>query len=197
MNWLLYLIFPIEIIFRSIRKIQLISRNIFETNKLQSCGSHFRCGYNLQIQNQGIMSFGNHLEFGSNVQVSTYSKGKIEIGDHVLVGDGTKIISGDANITIGKDSLIAEYVSIRSSNHGIVNDFPIRSQENQYIDIEIGRDVWIGRGVMITAGSNIQDGVVIGANSVVTKSLITEKNAVYVGNPARFLYFRPSQQDTN
>ena len=93
--------------------------------------------------------------------------------------------------------MIAEYVSIRSSNHGIVNDFPIRSQENQYIDIEIGRDVWIGRGVMITAGSNIQDGVVIGANSVVTKSLITEKNAVYVGNPARFLYFRPSQQDTN
>ena len=111
MNWLLYLIFPIEIIFRSIRKIQLISRNIFETNKLQSCGSHFRCGYNLQIQNQGIMSFGNHLEFGSNVQVSTYSKGKIEIGDHVLVGDGTKIISGDANITIGKTANGKQHIS--------------------------------------------------------------------------------------
>ena len=58
------------------------------------------------------------------------------------------------------------------------------TDRNSWGRITVGNDVSIGSGATIPAVS-ICDGVVIGAGSVVTKS-ITEKG-VYAGNPARLL----------
>lgn len=49
---------------------------------------------------------------------------------------------------------------------------------------KVGDNVDIGWGAIIVGGITIADGVVIGANSVVTHS-ITEPNSVWVGSPAR------------
>ena len=58
------------------------------------------------------------------------------------------------------------------------------ADRNSWGHITVGNDVSIGSGATILAVS-ICDGVVIGAGSVVTKS-ITEKG-VYAGNPAKLL----------
>mgnify|MGYP002113181983 FL=1 len=62
----------------------------------------------------------------------------------------------------------------------------MREQGYQYnAAIHIGRNCWIGSGVMIMPGIIIGDNVVIGAGSVVTHDL--PSNVVAVGTPCKVL----------
>ena len=49
----------------------------------------------------------------------------------------------------------------------------------------MGNDVWIGRDAKILSGVKINDGAVIGANSLVTKDVPADE--IWAGNPARFI----------
>jgi acetyltransferase-like isoleucine patch superfamily enzyme len=69
-----------------------------------------------------------------------------------------------------------------------VDDVVEWALEKNKFTIDIGNDVWIGYGAMLLPGANIPDGVVIGANAVISKPL--EPYGIYVGNPARLLKFR-------
>nr|WP_204526388.1 acyltransferase [Citrobacter cronae] len=116
--------------------------------------------------------------------------------DNVFVGPFVEI---QGNTQIGADSkiqshtFICEYVTIGSRcfiGHGVMfaNDMFRQGKPNadrtSWGRITIGNDVSIGSGATILAVT-ICDGAVIGAGSVVTKS-ITEKG-VYAGNPAKLL----------
>ena len=52
-------------------------------------------------------------------------------------------------------------------------------------DVIIGKNVWIGDKVTILPNVKIGDGVVIGANSVVTKDI--PPCSVVAGNPAKII----------
>jgi lipopolysaccharide O-acetyltransferase len=52
-------------------------------------------------------------------------------------------------------------------------------------EVHIGRNVWLGDGVVVLAGSNIGDGAIIGANSVVAGTI--PANSIAAGAPARVL----------
>ncbi len=54
--------------------------------------------------------------------------------------------------------------------------------------ITIGNDVWIGKNVIITNYSNIGNGAIVGAGSIVTKDV--PDYAIVAGNPARILRYR-------
>ncbi len=56
----------------------------------------------------------------------------------------------------------------------------------------IGNDVWIGKNSTIIAGCNIGDGVIVGANSVVTHDV--PDYAIVAGNPAKILKFRYNEK---
>ncbi|MCL6743540.1 acyltransferase [Kosakonia sp. R1.Fl] len=108
----------------------------------------------------------------------------VEIQGHTQIGKGSKIQS---------HSFICEYVTIGERcfiGHGVMfandmfRDGKPDPDSNNWGRIMIGNDVSIGSGATILAVT-IADGCVIGAGSVVTKS-ITEKG-VYAGNPARLL----------
>ncbi|ECQ3650474.1 N-acetyltransferase [Salmonella enterica] len=118
------------------------------------------------------------------------------LGDNVFIGPFVEI---QGNTQIGTDSkiqshtFICQYVTIGSRcfiGHGVMfaNDMFREGKPNADHDswgrITIGNDVSIGSGATILAVT-ICDGAVIGAGSVVTKS-ITEKG-VYAGNPAKLL----------
>jgi carbonic anhydrase/acetyltransferase-like protein (isoleucine patch superfamily) len=59
-------------------------------------------------------------------------------------------------------------------------------------DVEIGNAVWIGDSVIILPGVKVGDGAIIGAGSVVTKSV--PAFSVAVGNPARVVKTRFPQE---
>lgn len=56
----------------------------------------------------------------------------------------------------------------------------------------IGNDVWLGKNVTITNGSNIGNGVIAGAGAVITKDI--PDYAVVVGVPARIIRYRYTQE---
>lgn len=113
----------------------------------------------------------------------------INLGSNISINQDC-FISGCGGIKIGDEVSIGHRVSILSTEHCYDNiDIPIRKQRLNYESVEIGNNVWIGANVTILAGVSIPDGCIIGAGSVVTKKL-DKKNAIYVGNPVRYLKSR-------
>lgn len=107
---------------------------------------------------------------------------RLKIGENTTVGFGTCIVSS-LNITIGRDCMIAPYVYIVDSNHGMAPDLPFNKQENKVAAVVIEDNVWIGAHSVILPGVRIASGSIVGANSTVTKSITSP--GVYVGSPAK------------
>ena len=155
--------------------------------KVQQVGRGYSFGIGLFIGNLGEIIMGNNLEAANFTYLTTCKGGKITLGDNCFLGDNCKLASDQSYIHIGNFCMIAENVSIRASNHGIRRGMNIREQENVFQPINIGDDVWIGKGSTILAGSRIPDGCVIGANSLVLGKSVLRENCVYGGLPVKFL----------
>ena len=63
-----------------------------------------------------------------------------------------------------------------------------RGKRDRFRRITIGNDVWLGRRVIVTNGSNIGNGVIAGAGAVITKNV--PDYAVVGGVPARIIRYR-------
>lgn len=88
-------------------------------------------------------------------------------------------------LTIGKDCMFSSNVEI-NTGEGIHLIFDKTTGE--YLDIvdgiKIGNHVWVGKNVCLLKNTSIEDGCIVGLNSVVTKKF-QEQNAVIAGNPAK------------
>jgi len=106
------------------------------------------------------------------------------LGNHVYINSGLTMVD-DTYITIGDDTLIGPNVTINCANHPLDPNLrgPGALQYNQ--PVTIGRNVWIGAGVIILAGVAIGDNSVIGAGSLVTKSI--PENVLAYGSPCRVI----------
>lgn len=105
------------------------------------------------------------------------------VGDNFYANFGLTLVD-DTYITIGNSVMIAPHVTLATGTHPI--DPALRDQMLQYnLPIVIEDSVWIGAGAIVLPGVTIGKGSVIGAGSVVTKSVPT--GVVAVGNPCRVL----------
>lgn len=88
----------------------------------------------------------------------------------------------DGEIFIGDHTMIGPNVTLVTTGHPIRPD--LRERIGQYSEpIHIGRNVWIGAGVIVLPGVNIGDNSVIGANSLVTKDIPAD--SVAYGSPCK------------
>ena len=110
---------------------------------------------------------GKHCHFGKNVYANF---GLTMVDDtHIYVGDGTMI---------GPNCVIA------TAGHPILPE--LREKQYQFnIPVHIGKNCWLGAGVLVLPGVTIGDNSVIGAGSVVTKDI--PPNVIAVGNPCKVL----------
>ncbi len=110
---------------------------------------------------------GHHVHFGNNV----YANFNLTLVD-------------DTHIYVGDCTMFGPNVTIATAGHPILPE--LRVQGYQYnAPVRIGRNCWLGAGVIVMPGVTIGDNVVVGAGSVVTKDL--PDNVVAVGNPCRVL----------
>ena len=91
-----------------------------------------------------------------------------------------------STIEIGEACLFAECDIWSSDMHSVI-DAESNKRFNFAENITIGSNVWIGYQALILKGSRVEDGCVIGAKSVVTKSMKTKANCLIAGNPARVI----------
>ncbi|EAP97392.1 hypothetical protein JNB_18018 [Janibacter sp. HTCC2649] len=97
--------------------------------------------------------------------------------------------------TIGAYTLLAPRVAIVGGDHlSDVVGTPIQfTGRPDQTPTTIGRDAWIGYGVIVSRGVTIGDGAVVGAGSVVTKDVPAYE--IWAGVPARHLRDRFTGHD--
>ena len=90
----------------------------------------------------------------------------------------------DTHIYVGDYTELGPNVVIATAGHPILPE--LREQVYQYnAPVRIGRNCWLGAGVIVVPGVTIGDNTVVGAGSVVTKDI--PANVIAVGNPCRVL----------
>ena len=113
--------------------------------------------------------------------------GNLTYGKHVSI---RKTITLDmvADITIGNFVVFSDNVSILTHDHNVKTKEIILVEDEKkgvsYSPITIGNDVYFGLNAVITKNvTNIPDGVIIGAQSILTKN--PGPYEIWAGNPAK------------
>ncbi|QXO17243.1 CatB-related O-acetyltransferase [Vibrio ostreae] len=130
-----------------------------------------------------------------------------QLGRYSYTGMNTVIM----HASIGQFCSISWNVTIGGANHDyermtqhsfLYNDYDNIRPKNYSVayqrfeqPVDIGNDVWIAAGAVITRGVKIGHGAVVGSNAVVTKDV--PAYAIVVGNPAKVLKYRFSQPVIN
>lgn len=145
-------------------------------------------------------------EVGENCYVESpfyanFGGRNVHLGKGVYANFNLTLVD-DTHIYIGDYTMIGPNVTLATAGHPICPE--LRQKGLQYnMPVRIGRNCWLGAGVIVLPGVTIGDNTVIGAGSVVTKDI--PANVVAVGNPCRVLrpigehdgkyYFRDRQID--
>ena len=90
----------------------------------------------------------------------------------------------DTHIYVGDHTMFGPNVTLATAGHPICPE--LRQKGLQFnLPIRIGKNCWLGAGVIVMPGVTVGDNTVIGAGSVVTKDI--PSGVVAVGNPCRVL----------
>ncbi len=110
-------------------------------------------------------------------------------GKHVHFGKGVYAnfnltLVDDTHIYVGDHTMIGPNVTLATAGHPILP--ALREEVYQFnLPVRIGRNCWLGAGVIVLPGVTIGDNTVVGAGSVVTRDL--PAGVVAAGNPCRVL----------
>jgi len=161
-----------------------------------------------QVYALGLKSFGRNVLISD--KASFYSPGNIAIGDNVRIDDFC-ILSAGKEITLGNYIHIGAYSSLVGKGRIVMEDFSglafrcsIYSSNDNYsgdcltnplvpeeftgvthADVRLCKYVIVGTGAVILPGVTLNQGVAIGALSLVNQDC--EEFYIYKGNPARKL----------
>lgn len=160
-----------------------------------------------QIQSMGFKSVGENtllsdkasyyncknIDIGNNTRIDDFcvlsaGEGGIKIGSYVHIAIGVSLI-GNETITVKDFAGLSSRVSIYSSNDDYSGEYmtnPMIPSEFTNVThgaVSIGKHVIVGSGSVILPNVILEDGVAVGALSLVTKDC--DAFSVYIGTPAK------------
>lgn len=115
-----------------------------------------------------------------NAHINFKRKYKIHIGNYTQIGEGFTIISSSAHT---KELIINNLGALPRNKR--LQDLHSSKFVEQYGDVKIGNDVWIGKDCFVKGGITIGDGAVLGAKAMVTHDV--PPYTVVGGVPARVI----------
>jgi len=180
-------------LFKRYSPFQLItlSFNVIRTKFLFKEARIIRFPFDLR--GKKYISVGKGFTTGIGCRLEAYpidEKNVLSIGENVQINDYVHITAME-KVSIGNNVLLASKIYISDCSHGSYSgdhndsnpkinpsDRPLFSSP-----VIIKNNVWIGESVSVLPGVTIGEGTIVGANSVVTKSL--PDFVIAVGIPAR------------
>ena len=127
--------------------------------------------------------------------ITLYGPGQIILGKNSYIGKLSSIQSSEnCVVTIGQNTAISHFVMIYTSNIDATADVNIPRDMLPLVsgNVTIGDNCWIGAGVFIREGITIGPRTIVGAGSVVVKSLPAE--VIAGGIPARVIRQRTTKE---
>ncbi|MDE1192042.1 MAG: acyltransferase [Arachidicoccus sp.] len=132
----------------------------------------------------GIVIFKGICRIGHGSKISVGKNGKLTLGNNFVISAETSIVS-HMEIVFGNNCLLSWDILIMDTDFHKIKD----KQENIINapkPIIIGENVWVGCRCLILKGTIIANHSVIGANSIVSKSL-EYSHGLYAGNPCKLI----------
>lgn len=112
----------------------------------------------------------------------------IELGGKVYIGEDCRFYA-EGGLKIGEYTKFGQQCIILTTNHNYKSSTRIPYDNVGLMQkVEIGKNCWIGIRSTILSGVKIEDGAIVAAGSVVTKSV--PKCAIVGGVPAKILGYR-------
>lgn len=162
---------------------------------LAACGRGLILGRHVTIRGSGRIRLGKNVAIDDNAVLDARgAEASIEIGDGVLISRNTIvrarngriaigagsdvgancILATDSRLEIGRDVLIAAFTYVTAGGHHRYEDPAVPIIRQGFVSkggVTIGDDVWLGSHVAVLDGVSIGSGCVVGAHSLVNKSL--------------------------
>lgn len=141
---------------------------------------------NILVEGRSQWSVGDNVRIMQGCEIEVIRGGHLEIGSNVYAGSYCNIRCC-GRIDIENGVRLSQFVSLIDGNY----DFRKKSVVIGDLAAEwvkIGSGAWIGAQVVILPRVEVGEGAVVGAGSIVTKSV--PAFAVVAGNPARILRYR-------
>lgn len=198
---------PIKIVIRKIYRIMKSIRMMLFNLLPQRCQwqigkYYFERKYSKNNLTIGYMArftncrFGNYNKLYDHVELID-----VELGDFTYVGPSSRILISEIGkfTCIGPDVMIGlgkhpsrDFVSVHPAFYSTLLQaqvtFVSQTCFEEFENIQIGNDVWIGARAIILDGVTIGNGAIVGAGSVVTKDV--PAYAVVGGVPAKVIRYR-------
>ena len=152
-------------------------------------------GNNVMISEKASFYNCAKIKIGNNCRIDDFcvvaaGEGGVNIGRYVHIAVGSTLI-GAGNIKLSDFSGLSSRVAIYSSSDDYSGAFmtnptvPKQFTNVKHADVYLDKHVIVGSGSVILPGVRLEEGVAIGALSLVTKSC--KAFGIYAGNPAKFI----------
>lgn len=193
--FLIYMIFSPKI-FTYLDKVINYLYSLYKSNQFSRVEGKLSLNYPIYLRGGKYITVGNNFYSDLRLRLEAWDEHlgynfspNITIGNNVSINSDCHI--GAINEIIIEDGvLIASKVFITDHYHGLIDSEAINvSPSNRKLyskgPVKIEKNVWIGEGVVVLPNVTIGENSIIGANSVVTKSI--PKNSIVGGNPAKII----------
>ena len=139
----------------------------------------------LEACEKGHLLIGNSCYIMKDSRISARG-GKTNLGNYVTMGERFLCICAPHSpIEIGNDCMFSHDVTILSTNSHSIFDLELKENialQNEK-QVKIGSHVWLGKGSTVLYNSDIGNGSIVGACSLVKSQ--TPENCILAGNVAK------------